>query len=91
MAIGDVTSTGTLNQAYSSPLQTYEKPVQTTKESDSSDHVKISASAQIKTMYTSGHSVQQIANSLGLSKNTVDEYLGITTAAEKALLSAAAK
>lgn len=91
MTIGGVTSTGALEQTYYGQVQQQDKSTSGAKESDSGDQVKTSASEQIKNLYSSGHSVQQIASSMGLSTNVVDEYLGITTATEKALLSAAAQ
>jgi hypothetical protein len=45
------------------------------------DTVQISAAAQARLLHQQGQSVNSIATALGTDSKTVDDYLGITTAA----------
>lgn len=59
---------------------TAQQPVQTTEPaSNSGDTVTLTEAQQVYALYTQGQTVSQIASTLSLPVNQVNDYLGITS------------
>jgi predicted transcriptional regulator len=75
-------SDGVSNSTLYSTLVT-QQTAQAAQATAEQDQVKLSAAAQAQMLYKQGESVNAIAQVLGTTAKTIDEYLGITE--EKAL------